>query len=62
MTGNGLVPKPDFATRPRGFMSTDEHEALRESIRTFVEREITDRPGRCPAAASPPRTRARRSA
>jgi len=34
------VLKPDFAIRPRGLVFTDEHEALRESIRAFVEREI----------------------
>src|SRR4051812_15976208 len=34
------VLKPDFATRRRGFVFTDEHEALRESIRAFVEREV----------------------
>ena len=34
------VLKPDFAIRPRRFVFTDEHEALRESIRAFVEREI----------------------
>src|ERR671928_2247410 len=34
------VLKPDFAIRPRGFVFTEEHDALRQSIRAFVEREI----------------------
>ncbi len=34
------VLKPDHAARRRHFIFTEEHEALRESIRTFVEREL----------------------
>jgi alkylation response protein AidB-like acyl-CoA dehydrogenase len=32
--------KPDFATRRRHFIFTDEHEQLRESIRRFVIKEL----------------------
>jgi alkylation response protein AidB-like acyl-CoA dehydrogenase len=34
------VVKPDHATRRRGAIFTDEHEALRESIRAFMTREV----------------------
>jgi alkylation response protein AidB-like acyl-CoA dehydrogenase len=34
------VLKPDFATRRRHFIFTDEHEQLRESIRCFVIKEL----------------------
>jgi len=34
------VLKPDFQSRKRHFIFTDEHEQLRESIRSFVEREL----------------------
>ena len=34
------VLKPDFATRRRHFIFTDEHEQLRESIRRFVVKEL----------------------
>jgi alkylation response protein AidB-like acyl-CoA dehydrogenase len=34
------VLKPDFASRRRHFIFDDDHEALRESIRSFVEREV----------------------
>ena len=32
--------KPDFATPRKHFCLTDEHEALRESIETFCQREL----------------------
>jgi alkylation response protein AidB-like acyl-CoA dehydrogenase len=34
------VIKPDFASRRKHFIFTDEHEALRESIRGFVIKEL----------------------
>jgi alkylation response protein AidB-like acyl-CoA dehydrogenase len=34
------VLKPDFASRRRHFIFTDEHEQLRESIRRFAIREL----------------------
>src|ERR671939_82320 len=34
------VLKPDHAARRRHFIFTDEHEALRESIRAFVVKEL----------------------
>jgi alkylation response protein AidB-like acyl-CoA dehydrogenase len=34
------VLKPDFATRRRHFIFTDEHDQLRESIRRFVIKEL----------------------
>jgi alkylation response protein AidB-like acyl-CoA dehydrogenase len=34
------VLKPDFASRRRHFIFTDEHEQLRESIRRFVVKEL----------------------
>jgi hypothetical protein len=35
------VLRPDFSAKRRHFIFTDEHEQLRESIRTFVLRELT---------------------
>ena len=35
------VLKPDFASRRRHFIFNDHHEALRESIRAFVLKELT---------------------
>src|SRR6266480_1553674 len=32
--------KPDFAARRKHFIFSDEHEALRESIRSFVIKEL----------------------
>jgi citronellyl-CoA dehydrogenase len=40
MSTADTVLKPDFGSRRRGFVFTDEHEALRDSIRAFVDREI----------------------
>jgi alkylation response protein AidB-like acyl-CoA dehydrogenase len=40
MTSADAVLKPDFAARRRHFIFTDEHEALRESIRSFVVKEL----------------------
>ncbi|HVL95179.1 MAG TPA: acyl-CoA dehydrogenase family protein [Solirubrobacteraceae bacterium] len=34
------VLKPDFSAKRRHFIFTDEHEQLRESIRSFVSREL----------------------
>src|ERR671935_3144534 len=34
------VLKPDFAARRKHFIFTDEHEALRESIRSFAIKEL----------------------
>src|SRR6266513_2894857 len=34
------VLKPDFQSKRRHFIFTDEHEQLRESIRSFVEKEL----------------------
>ncbi len=34
------VTKPDHAASPRGFIFTDEHEELRASIRSFMDREV----------------------
>jgi alkylation response protein AidB-like acyl-CoA dehydrogenase len=34
------APKPDFAAKRRGFIFTDEHEQLRESIASFVAKEL----------------------
>src|ERR1700704_1481060 len=36
----GGVLKPDFASKRRHFIFTDEHEQLRESIRSFVLKEL----------------------
>jgi alkylation response protein AidB-like acyl-CoA dehydrogenase len=38
--GNGATIKPDFSAKRRHFIFTDEHDALRESIRTFAQREL----------------------
>jgi alkylation response protein AidB-like acyl-CoA dehydrogenase len=35
------ILRPDFSAKRRHFIFTDEHEQLRESIRTFVLRELT---------------------
>ncbi|HEY7619229.1 MAG TPA: acyl-CoA dehydrogenase family protein [Solirubrobacteraceae bacterium] len=40
MSAADAVLKPDFAARRKHFIFTDEHEALRESIRSFVVREL----------------------
>ena len=34
------VLKPDFGSQKRHFIFTDEHDALRESIRNFAEKEL----------------------
>src|SRR5947199_9457401 len=34
------VLKPDFGSKKRHFIFTDEHEALRESIRNFAAKEL----------------------
>src|SRR6266536_4862120 len=40
MSTADAVMKPDFAARRKHFIFTDEHEALRESIRSFVIKEL----------------------
>jgi alkylation response protein AidB-like acyl-CoA dehydrogenase len=40
MSAADAVLKPDFAARRKHFIFTDEHEALRESIRAFVVKEL----------------------
>src|SRR3954454_5965722 len=40
MSAADTVHKPDFAAKRKHFIFTDEHEALRESIRSFVVREL----------------------
>src|SRR3954454_1833181 len=40
MCAADAVMKPDFAARRKHFIFTDEHEALRESIRSFVVKEL----------------------
>src|SRR4051794_27334988 len=40
MSASDAVLKPDYSSRSRGSIFSDEHEALRESIRSFVDREI----------------------
>src|SRR3954452_3060535 len=40
MAATDTVLKPDHASRKRHFISTDEHEQLRESIRGFVKKEF----------------------
>jgi alkylation response protein AidB-like acyl-CoA dehydrogenase len=40
MSAADTVRKPDFAARRKHFIFTDEHEALRESIHSFVVREL----------------------
>ena len=39
-TADRTAPKPDFATKRRHFIFTDEHDALRESIRAFATKEL----------------------
>jgi alkylation response protein AidB-like acyl-CoA dehydrogenase len=39
-TADRTAPKPDFGTKRRHFIFTDEHEQLRESIRSFVVKEL----------------------
>src|SRR6266540_4530914 len=40
MSAADAVLKPDFAARRKHFIFTDEHEQLRESIRSFVVKEL----------------------
>jgi alkylation response protein AidB-like acyl-CoA dehydrogenase len=40
MSAADAVLKPDFAARRKHFIFTDEHEALRESIRSFAIKEL----------------------
>src|SRR5919197_1996176 len=40
MSAADTVRKPDFAAGRKHFIFTDEHEALRESIRAFVVKEL----------------------
>src|SRR5215213_5024574 len=40
MSAADAVLKPDFAARRKHFIFTDEHEALRESIRAFARKEL----------------------
>src|SRR5689334_3165789 len=40
MSAAETVHKPDFAAKRKHFIFTDEHEALRESIRSFAEKEL----------------------
>jgi alkylation response protein AidB-like acyl-CoA dehydrogenase len=40
MSAADAVLKPDFAARRKHFIFTDEHEALRESIRSFAVKEL----------------------
>jgi alkylation response protein AidB-like acyl-CoA dehydrogenase len=40
MSAADTVPKPDFAAKRKHFIFTDEHEALRESIRSFAIKEL----------------------
>jgi len=37
---DGAVPRPDFGAPRKHFIFTDEHEQLREAIRTFAIREL----------------------
>ena len=39
--------KPEFSTPRRHFCLTDEHEALRESIETFCDRELAPHSHHC---------------
>jgi alkylation response protein AidB-like acyl-CoA dehydrogenase len=39
-TADRSAPKPDFGAKRRHFIFTDEHEQLRESIRSFVLKEL----------------------
>jgi alkylation response protein AidB-like acyl-CoA dehydrogenase len=41
MSAADAVLKPDFAAKRKHFIFNDEHDALRESIRSFVLRELT---------------------
>ncbi|MDE3070249.1 MAG: acyl-CoA dehydrogenase family protein [Acidobacteriota bacterium] len=38
--GTATIPKPDHGAARRHFLFNEEHDALRESIRAFVEREL----------------------
>src|SRR5512133_758041 len=40
MSAAETVLKPDFAAKRKHFIFTEEHEALRESIRSFVVKEL----------------------
>ena len=40
MSAAESVLKPDFAARRKHFIFTDEHDALRESIRGFAIKEL----------------------
>jgi alkylation response protein AidB-like acyl-CoA dehydrogenase len=40
MSATAAAPKPDFGARRRHFIFTDEHEQLRESIASFVAKEL----------------------
>src|SRR5512132_1034346 len=40
MSAAVTVHKPDFAAKRKHFIFTDEHEALRESIRSFAVKEL----------------------
>ena len=37
---DAAVIRPDFASKRRHFIFTDEHDRLRESIGSFVEKEL----------------------
>jgi alkylation response protein AidB-like acyl-CoA dehydrogenase len=39
-TAESAVLKPDFGARRKHFLFTDEHEQLRESIRSFAQKEL----------------------
>ena len=56
-TADTLI-KPDFGAKKRHFIFTEEHEALRESIRAFVTKELAPharlRPRRPSPSRSPP--------
>ena len=39
-TAERSAPKPDFGAKRRHFIFTDEHEALRESVGSFVAKEL----------------------
>jgi len=40
MAGEEHIVKPDFAAGRKHFIFSDEHEQLRESIRTLVTKEL----------------------
>ena len=40
MASTSSVLKPDFAAKTKHFIFTDEHEQLRESIRSFAIKEL----------------------